>query len=55
MINQKIFTVYLQKEFKHDDAAIEVKLNVNNLIPRDKLNSLLTQDEYNQLYDIVLV
>ncbi|NFO03108.1 hypothetical protein FDB23_03095 [Clostridium botulinum] len=54
MENKKLFTVYIGREFGEVDLNINVDLNVEGLIPEEKINQILTQTELKQLEDITL-
>ncbi|HBJ2622089.1 hypothetical protein FDB29_07280 [Clostridium botulinum] len=54
MENKKLFTVYIGKELGEVDLNINVNLNVEGLIPKEKINEMLTQIELKQLESITL-
>ncbi|MBN1045461.1 hypothetical protein DVW08_08830 [Clostridium botulinum] len=54
MKNKKLFTIYIGREFGEADLNINVDLNIEGLIPKEKINEMLTQTELKQLESITL-
>lgn len=54
MENKKLFTLYIGKEMGEADLNIHVELNLEKLIPENKINEILTEAELKQLEEITL-
>lgn len=54
MENKKLFTLYVGKESGKVDLNIHVELNLEKLVPENKINEMLTEVELKQLEEITL-